>query len=247
MSDSQWIRYQKTRKHGEKKLFCLPFAGAGAMMYAGWHSYFGPEIEVCPILLPGRETRIGEPLIDDAVEAAERIYRGIQRELGEAFAIFGHSMGGILAYELAQTIYREEGRYPEVLFLSASTLGLPEKGFYIHELEEEALIRHLTKSGGTYEELLQNKEFRECYFPIIRNDYKLSETYRCRRPKIGCKIEAFASKTDEEISYEQTLALANCTEEFEITFFQGNHFFIKDAEHEVCRKVADVLNQHWGN
>lgn len=213
------------------------------MAYANWQRYFGGEIEVCPIMLPGRESRISEPLMADAVEMAEEIYHGIRSELGEHFYIFGHSMGGIIAYELSQIIKWHENRYPEILFMSATTLAMPPKEKYIHEYSEEELARHLADSGGTYTELLENREFRECYFPIIRNDYKLSETYRCTYPKIGCRIHAFASKEDREIDYEQTLRLADYTEDFDITFFQGDHFYVKTAEEEVCRKIYELISR----
>ncbi|MCB8816718.1 thioesterase II family protein [Desulfosporosinus shakirovi] len=238
---SKWIKSTKKIKNAEAKLFCLPFAGAGAMAYANWHRYFGWDVEVCPILLPGRESRISEPLIADAAEIAEEIYHGIQSELGEHFYIFGHSMGGIIAYELSQIIKWHENRYPEILFMSATTLKMPPKEKNIYEYSEEELARHLANSGGTYAELLENREFRECYFPIIRNDYKLSETYISTVPKIGCKIHAFASKEDREIGYEQTLRLADYTDDFEITFFQGDHFYVKSSEEEICRKVYELI------
>ena len=106
-----WIRMMKNESIIDYRynLFCLPYAGGGTSIFYQWQSMLkNAGILVCPILLPGREHRINEELIDNAYELSNQIYKGIQEELNRPFLIFGHSMGGIIAYELSRLIYEKE-------------------------------------------------------------------------------------------------------------------------------------------
>lgn len=238
----KWISNKILNADSDINLFCIPYAGAGSYFFLKWQSYFDNNIKICPINIPGRECRISEPLVSNVRELSEQIYYGIKDELSKPFAIFGHSMGGLIAFELTKTILKYENKNPLVLFISASTLEFPHNSNYIYELNDDEFAEHLVKIGGTDFELVNKKEFRECFFPILRNDYKMVETYQKDNQKINCKISAFASKSDNEINHMQTLEFSKYTDNFEITFFNGSHFFIHEHEKDLCNKINDVLN-----
>lgn len=245
-----WLRVKNEEllKKATIRLFCFPYAGAGASVYLSWRQYFDSNnIIVCPISLPGRENRIRENLIDNVVEIIDKVYEAIKDYLDKPYAILGHSMGGILAYELTKKIESENGRKPLILFLSATALTLPNRDIPIHQLDEDMFAQHILKLGGTYSELLYNEEFRECYFPIIRNDYKIAEEYKCDYKKICTPICAFASKDDKEMKFEETLKISTLTEDFFLYEFSGGHFFINDSEEKVCQLVKQVLAKRYAD
>lgn len=236
-----WIRYGKRKKDADIRLFCLPYAGAGATIYARWDQFFSSKIAVCPVALPGREQRSSEPHIDNAQRLAQMIFEGIKGEIDTPYAIFGHSMGGIISYELTKKICESGMRKPEVLFLSGTALHFPEDRKQIYKLSDDAFAKHLIEMGGTYETLVNMEKFRQCFFPILRNDYKLAETYQCSEQRLPCKIHGFAGTKDQEILNEYTLQLKNYTDNFELTYYNGGHFFINEFEKEVCQKIEAVL------
>lgn len=227
-----------------RRIFCLPYAGAGSSIYSKWQKYFGNDIEICPIELPGRERKIREPLIDNIEEMARTVYDGIKMKLNEPFCIFGHSMGGMIAYELTRHIKKYENKSPEYLFMSASGLKIKKDNVLIHKLSDKELIEHVIKNGGTQRVFAENKAFAKYFLPIIRNDYKAVETYKPSIEKLNCKIRAFASREDTEINYKETQKLANYTDDFDLKIFKGNHFFIRDNEEEVCNEILNIVSKN---
>ncbi|MGL4106770.1 thioesterase II family protein [Clostridium sp. LP20] len=234
---NKWILKSKTNVEGNYRLFCIPYAGGGASIYRSWQKNFSHDIEICPIQLPGRENRIEEFLINDARLLARRIYGGIKQYLDKPFSILGYSAGGVLAYELTSIIYRELGKMPDFLFMGATTLDFSFKTKKVHGLDEKEFIEYIESSGGTEKVILKDREFRNVFFPIIRNDYKMIENYCCNKDLVPCPIIAIASKEDEEVPFTETLKLESYTDNFNIKYFDGNHFFLKKHEKEICQFI----------
>ncbi len=245
--NNKWLRVKNELPDAEMRVFCLPYAGAGATMYIRWPKYFGKNIEICPIQLPGRENRMQELLIDDIGILIPEIYEGIKHKLDKKFCIFGHSMGGIIAYELTKFIEKKEGILPEYLFMSATGLNIKKSDMIIHKLEKNDFIEFLINSGGTERELAENKEFQEYYLPIIKNDYKLVENYIPNEEKLKCSIRAFGSKNDTQVDIKETEKLERCTDDFNITYFEGNHFFIREHEKEICDIISKMIDKGKNN
>lgn len=240
--DNKWILKSKNCLNNGYKIFCIPYAGAGATVYRTWQQLLGDEINVIPIQLPGRENRMGDPLIDNAKELAKQILEGIKKELTEHFSIFGHSMGGILAYELSILMEEEFGIYPDILFMSATTLTPRDESKIISNKNDYELAVYLSKSGGTALELINNHSFREAYFPIIRNDYKLVEIYKSDLKMTSAKIRAFASYDDCEICYKDTQDIKVVTNNYNISYFDGGHFYIQSSAKELTDRIKEEIN-----
>ncbi|MCI6007198.1 MAG: thioesterase domain-containing protein [Ruminococcus sp.] len=240
-----WIRKNKKFEDSmtfTSKIFCLPYAGGGASIYYNWQQYFCKfKIKVCPVVLPGREDRMFEPLVDNAKTLARQIYEGIKSELNTPFYIFGHSMGGVLAYELTKVIYQEEKKLPKILFMSATSLELRNKDFTVYTMSDEELINHISKNGATDAELLNQPLFRDFYINIIRNDYKLSETYISDNYKIPSKVCVFLSKEDDIVSNEKSFKLKNIADNIEFSWFKGGHFFINSCQQNVCNRIISAI------
>ena len=238
---NRWILKTKNSVEADHKLFCIPYAGGGATVFRDWQRHFGNKVSVCPIQLPGRESRMGEPLVNDIHRLADMIYEGIKDELDRDFSVFGHSMGGMVAYEVTKRIIERSGKKPQVLFMSATSLTRRKKDIPVSKLEDDALLDYIRDLGGLDEELLSNEKIRqmymESYFPIIKNDYDLIERYTCEPYKLDCKVRAFAGRDDAEISNIETEEIEQFTNDFNIHFFDGGHFFINDSIDEVCKEI----------
>lgn len=222
------------------RIFCLPYAGAGASIFAMWQNYMGNQAEIVPVQLPGREQRIGEKLIGDCKTLIELIYREIEPKLTEDFSLFGHSMGGILAFELAHLIHQRKGFWPKMLFMSATTLD-PQHSPRVEAMDDQTLRDFLLETQGGVKELLDNPEFRRVYFPIIRNDYRLVQDYYCGKSGIGCPIHAFASPEDTLIPMSKTNGLRDYTDRFEMTKMTGNHFFVRKSGEKIIHAMSRTL------
>lgn len=242
MRDTVLFR-RKNEMKGEScmhRIFCLPYAGAGASIYAMWQKYMGDQAEIVPVQLPGREMRIGEELISDCDTLVQTIYQEIEPKLTEDFSIFGHSMGGILAFELAHLIHKKKGIWPKTLFMSATTLD-PEHMPRVEKMDDETLRDYLLATQGAVRELVDNSEFRRVYFPIIKNDYHLVEDYYCHKGNIGCPIYAFASKDDTLIPYTKTEKLEHYTNDFHMTYMTGNHFYVRNLGKQITGVMTETL------
>ncbi len=210
------------------RLFCLPHAGSGAAAFYRWKSEL-PGIDVCPVLLPGREARLRELSVDDLRALIGELLEATKAYLDVPFAIFGHSMGSLIAYEWTVHLAEAKLREPVCLFLSgreAAHLPLPYEP--AHGLSDEAFVAELRRRyGGNPEDLLDDAELREVFMPILRSDVKLVETYR-HGPEtmLHCPVMAFAGSSDTSVSESGLMAWEGLTtREFATKRFAGDHFY----------------------
>ena len=168
MAKNPWIALRARAAAPRLRLYCFPYAGRGASLYVPWDSRFGPDVEVCPVQLPGREERLHEPLARRMPEIVDRFLAEVGHELDRPFAFFGYSMGGVVAYEIARRLQAEGARSPEMLFVSASRPpGTHNQGTKTHALPDSALVAELRRWNGTPEIVLREPElcgwcFRSC-------------------------------------------------------------------------------------
>jgi len=228
------------------RLFCLPHAGAGAAGYHGWKRLLPAAIEVCPVQIPGRENRLSEPPYLDSEALIEETALAMAGSLDLPYAIFGHSMGALLALDLALRL-REHGQpEPAYLFVSGrNATHVPMKHGSIHTLSDEEFLDALAiRYGGLPREILETPELLELYLPILRADLTLLEThiYRERAP-LGCPIAAFAGVEDRNVSEAGLLAWGeHTTGPFESRRFEGDHFYISGISRgELLELIAARL------
>lgn len=225
------------------KLFCLPYAGGSAAIYQAWQKYLNHVIELHPIELAGRGSRYGSPLYESIEEAVDDIYRLVRDDLDDSrYAIFGHSMGSMLAYELAYKIKNLKHQPPVQLFFSGRRPpGIERSTKNIHLLADQEFMAEVLKKGGTPAELLENRELLEIFIPILKADFKIVETYRDvkKDDKLSCNISVLWGKQEEEgtlseIGEWRKYTDKNCT----IHLFDGGHFFIN----QFMRDVVNIIN-----
>jgi medium-chain acyl-[acyl-carrier-protein] hydrolase len=234
-----WLSERDVRAGARMRLFCLPHAGSGAAAYYRWKQKL-EGVDVCPVLLPGREIRLAERSIHDAVALVETLLAGISPYLDVPFAVFGHSMGALLAYEWA---LRKE---PFCLFVSGRDAAhLPFGHRELHRLDDGAFVAELRRRyGGMPDDFLADAELREVFLPILRADLRLVETYRHGAERLlDCPVMAFAGRDDTSVSDAGLTGWGELTRgEFAAKRFEGDHFYHSGAgQAELLEAIRERL------
>jgi surfactin synthase thioesterase subunit len=226
-------------------LFCLPPAGGGASGYRHWQAAAGRDVAVHPVQLPGREGRLREPVLTDAAEVADRLAAPLLARAGARYALFGHSMGAILAFELAHRL-TELGRPPAHLVVSAHVpphlLHLREPFPAPEGMTEPYLRDYLARTAGASAELLDLPELMELVLPVLRADLTLCAGYRPRpRPALTVPVTAFGGDADP-VARPGAMACwaVHTTAGFVTRTFPGGHGYLHDDPAAIATAVASA-------
>lgn len=228
------------------KLFCFPYAGGSSAVYMGWKKYLCDKIELRSLELAGRGKRTKEPLCKSVEEVIDDIFPRIQSELCDSpYAIFGHSMGSILAYELVRKVRMHKLPEPAHVFFSGRVPPFIFLGTQNHLLPDSEFIKLLAEFGGMNEEILSNPQLLSFFLPIIRADYKIVELYRHTQDgfQLNCDITVFNGKSDKLAKQDHLRKWKECTSKL-CTFyeFDGGHFFINDFKPEIIKIINDRIS-----
>lgn len=229
-SARDWILCPRPSPRAKLRLLCFSSAGTGASSYRTWPDLFGEEIEVRAVQLPGREGRLleapfthVEPLVDALLPHALPVLEG------GSFAIFGHSLGALVAYRFARRLADARGPRPKHLFVSSRRAPhLPLLHPPLHTLDDEALTREIRRYNGTPEEVLANKELMELLLPGLRADFQIHETYaHDDAPPLDVPILATGGDRDPGVPEAGLDAWREHTSaRFEARLFPGDHFYL---------------------
>jgi medium-chain acyl-[acyl-carrier-protein] hydrolase len=227
------------------RLFCLPYAGAGTSRYYRWAAHVPRELEICPLLLPGREERIGEEpftVIDLLVESlAEALVPALDRP----FALFGHSMGALVAFELARLLRRGLGVLPLALFASGCRAPhLPDTDQPLHHLPPDEFALRIGDMYDAAAEVGAHSEYMHLMLPTVRADFEVCETYLYRaEPALECPISVFGGVDDAKVPRPDLEAWAAETSGgFALRLFAGAHLFLNSCEIDVTRAIVADLS-----
>jgi surfactin synthase thioesterase subunit len=228
------------------KLFCLPYSGASAMFYSPWRRKLPEWLMVRPLELPGRGMRMDEPLQTDLATLAARLADEIADELHTPYALFGHSLGGLLAFELVHALRARGLPAPLALFVSA-TAGPARRDVsdYAVEKSDAQLLDRLRELQGTSESVLANTELMQLMLPILRADFLLcgSFVYGKREP-LDMPIHVFGGKQDS-VSVEELLDWQEETlTGFSLDMFEGHHFYLVEQQAALLRHLRRYAEQH---
>ena len=242
---SNWITCPRPNPQAALRLFCLPFAGGGASLYRAWGATLAPLVEVCPIQLPGREERHREAAVTNLTALAQAIARELTPFLTKPFAMFGHSMGALTAFEVARALRRSQAPEPAMLF-AASYLAPQDAARRrpIHDLPDAEFIGEMRRLQGTAEAVLQNDELMAFVLPVLRADFRACDTYEYTpEPPLCCPLITYGGAGDAHVSAEQLDAWrAQTAARFEQRLFPGNHFFLQSHRHELLTDIAPRLS-----
>lgn len=229
-TDNKWFVKFSSRDNARLRLFCFPYAGGGAAIFRTWARDLPKEIEVCAIELPGRGTRLREPLFTRLPTLVEAISPAILPHLDKPFAFFGHSMGALLGFEVARWLRRQGSPSPVHLFVSGCrSPQIAGRKPDIHLLPDALFIEELRSLNGTPDEILRDSDLRRLFLPILRADLAVSETYAYSvEGPLDCPISAFGGQHDSMVSPADLSAWRMQTNsDFALRMFAGDHFFLK--------------------
>jgi medium-chain acyl-[acyl-carrier-protein] hydrolase len=227
-------------------LICLPYAGGGASIFAGWQARLPDFIRVRAVQLPGRESRIGEPACRDLDLLQNFILESVEGCLDQPYVLFGHSNGALLAFELARRLRGRQFNAPLGLIVSASRSPQAKRPLRkVNGLPHGEFIAELRRIGGTPDEVLANPELMALVMPALRADFAINETYKYRPyPPLSCPIRAYGGADDRSVSSEDLEDWRQQTAaSFDLRRFTGDHFFLRAARDELLRWLAqDIRN-----
>lgn len=239
-----WFIYPSRNPSARMRLFCFPYAGGGATVFSTWPRSLPPEVEVIAVQPPGREGRLMEKPFSHLPDLVEAMHREMLPHLDKPFAFYGHSNGGLMAFEMARTLRRTGGPMPRHLFIGgrpAPQVELEEEE--IHALPHDEFITALRRYAGTPEEILQNAEIMELIMPLLRADFSLGETYRYDpEPPLDLPVSAYGGERDDEVPSWQIEAWREMTSaRFDFQMFPGDHFFINGNRAQVLESITREL------
>lgn len=226
-------------------LFCLPYAGGAEYIYYNWKKYLNSSIKLEPIELKGRGKRYDEDFYKSLDEAVEDILTNIKDKIKENdYAIYGHSMGSLLAYELYYKIKKQNLKIPKHIFFSGyKAPSIIREKENIYTLPDYDFMKKVIELGGTPEEVANNKELLELFLPIIRSDFSIIENYvyENRKDKIECDVSILNGKQDS-INLEELLAWKkHVAKGFKVYNFEGDHFFINNNVENIINVINGTL------
>jgi medium-chain acyl-[acyl-carrier-protein] hydrolase len=245
-----WVVRSQCDDPPRLRLFCFPYAGGGTQIYRQWAKTLPDDVEVCAVQLPGRERRYAEPPIHSIASATDALSLALRPYLDLPFALFGHSMGAVLAYEVARRFLTETGREPDHLFVSGHRAPhLPTRKKSLHRLPDDDFVTGIRAMNGTPAEVFEYPELIELLLPMLRADFELVETYaELVGPRLSCPVIAMGGDADPDVLPEDLAAWRMVTRgPFRTLLFGGDHFFVNTARvpllETLRRSLAPLYNQ----
>lgn len=250
LPSERWLAYREPNPRARLRLFCFPYAGGGASVYRGWAGSLPSDVEVCPVQLPGRESRLREAPFTHLEPLVAALLEILPAYFELPFAFFGHSMGAMIGFELARALRRRGGPSPLHLFVSGRRApNLPAREEPIHDLPEPEFIIKLRELNGTPEEVLQHAELMRLLLPILRADFAVNENYAFREEEpLDFGISAFGGLGDEEVTKDDLdLWRLQTRGRFRLRMLPGDHFFVHSARdlitESLSRDLAELSSQ----
>jgi medium-chain acyl-[acyl-carrier-protein] hydrolase len=244
---SPWVMRPPRPSGGPAKrlrLFCLPYAGGSASIFRAWPARLPREVDVCAIQPPGRGNRLVERPCVRMDELLPPLVDAVLPLLDLPYALFGHSLGALVAFELARRLRSRTGTGPVLLVVSACRgPHLPDHAARIHGLPDDQFLARLAAVNGIPAEVLESRDLIDLLLPLLRADVEMAETYRFSAgAPLGCAISALWSEDDPYVSRADAEAWsAHTTADFSSHSFPGGHFFVHSAENALLDVVDSAI------
>jgi surfactin synthase thioesterase subunit len=241
-----WVRRFHDAGNACTTLVCFPHAGGSASYFFPLSAALSPEVNVCAIQYPGRQDRRSEPFVKTIDELADRIYAVLNSVIDGPVAFFGHSMGAVLAFEVARRFEESAQIRPTTVFVSARRAPSRFCDEAVQLGDDVRLIEQMRKLGGTDPRLLSDPDVLEMVLPAFRNDVRAVEQYR-RGPevRISAPIVVMAAVDDPSTSVDDAMAWHEHTCGGGATHtFDGGHFYLGQHAQRVITVIANALRDH---
>jgi len=222
---------------GTQRLFCFPHAGGGAAAFYGWAECLPHDVAVQAMRTPRRKDMAG-------VVAA--LAEAIEPYLDEPFAFFGHSMGAVVAFELARHLRRRRRPVPRVLLVSGARAPQFRRGHVPPaEPDEEQFVEALRRLEGTPQEVLDDPNLLRIVLPALREDAAIYRQYvYADEPPLACPIRAYGGMHDPNVTRAHLEAWGEqTTSGFALRLFPGGHFYLQSNRREFLASLSRDLKE----
>ncbi|MFJ9413786.1 thioesterase II family protein [Streptomyces sp. NPDC101227] len=225
------------------RLICFPHAGGTAQLYHGWRALLPQDVELLAVRYPGRQDRFTEPCAERMDDLADAIDAALEPYLDRPLALFGHSMGSSVAYEVALRL-EKRGIVPRRLLVSGRAAPHRAERTELHKSDDETLIAEVRRLGNVDAEAYDIPELRELLLPALRADYRLLENYRPRHPaRVRAPITAYTGDDDPHCAVDDARSWSELTAPgaFDVRSFRGDHFYLVPRERELLADIGGRL------
>jgi medium-chain acyl-[acyl-carrier-protein] hydrolase len=243
-SSDPWSVCFNPQRSASLRLICFAHAGGGAGAFSTWHRQLPPQIELCAVQLPGRDLRRKEPFVLDMERLVEQLHVALAPLHDLPVALFGYSLGGLVAFEYARALRRAKRPGPTQLIVCAARAPQQPADPAIHKLAQADFIREMgSRYDGIPRAVLDDPELLAYFLPVIRADLTLLASYRYRdEPPLACPITAFGGRDDHRITPKEIGFWTQQTSgAFGSRIFPGGHFFITSARDQVLGALVETL------
>lgn len=227
------------------QLFCLPFAGGNKYSYREFAEKAPSFLSLITLEYPGRGTRMKDPLVSDISEVVNDMYRQISPLIGDQpYAIYGHSLGGLIAYLLTLKLMENNKMLPVHLFITGTTgpssISRTEKKR--HLLEKKEFIEEIRELDGMPEEILNSEELLHYFEPILRSDFKVSENYIYQQhPPLNIPVTVITGTEENMELADIQLWQKETTHPVDFKRMPGKHFFIFQHAFKIVEIISKKL------
>lgn len=233
----------------EAVLVAFPHAGGSGAVYRGWQRELGPRVAVLGVTHPGHTGRFTEPLLDTCAELADEVAPRLTARPGLPLVLFGHSMGSLVAFEVARRLEQRYGISPAHLFVSGSPgPGMVARATASYRLTDEQLIAWLEEMGGCDEAIARDRELMAFLLPVLRADLRVGETYRpWTGTGVSCPVTALTGAQDPSVTPAENRAWQETTRAaFRQRIFPGGHFYLhEEAARDVVATVRRTIEDSY--
>lgn len=251
MNPMSWFQHQPSSSTPQLRLYCFPYAGGGTSIYRGWQSLLKHHtLQISPIRLPGREARMREAIPKTLQDLAKAFVDALeQNEMNLPYAFYGHSMGAMIAFEVAREVRRRKLSMPLRLFVAAYTPPQMERPLSAISdiLDNDLFLEELeVRYNGVPSALKQSADLRTLFVPILRADFYMLDHYVYQpEARLDLPIDILVGKHDRHATHDRLLGWKDQTSQTsELHLIEGGHFFINEAPVAVLRIIEEQLKSH---
>lgn len=240
-----WLQWPKARSDASLRLFCFHHAGVGASVYRQWGFDLPASVEVAAIQLPGRANRLAESPFADIPSLVEALVSNLAPHLTGRFAFFGHSMGAVVAHELAHALRNHGLPSPSHLIVSGRKAPTVRNRFpKLQHLPDNLFVAEInSRYGGIAPEILQHQDILDLLLPCLRADITALENFSIpERKPLDIPIAVFGGESDRQTLVEdlepwELETTAGC----DVRVFPGGHFYLDALRDRVLAEVVEIL------
>jgi medium-chain acyl-[acyl-carrier-protein] hydrolase len=225
------------------RIFCFPYAGGGASIFRDWRKQAPEDIDIAAIQLPGREDRFCERRLNCLSEVIDQLREVIVEFIDRPYMFFGHSLGALIAFELARNLGGQGLRRPFHIVVSGKRAPhLPSDEERMHELGDREFLDKIREFNGTPSVLIDNPELMELFIPIMRDDFAIAETYIHRPGRIlDCDLTALCGDEDFDVPVDTVRAWdLHTAGKFSYKVMHGDHFFLHKNQEDILKLLVGI-------